>query len=823
MSNRLTFNPASSDRQRLTRVIAKCVVLLIAALAFGRPSVAVGEPADLPGTGGTGGKGGGGGTAGSAAAGKGGSSTAGGTSADGGSVGGPEVSTETEMTRNLVLAMTKRFVADAEALSGACNGKSPPASCQKYCPKDDAGHHTLGLCALTDRLLAASAALTDGVGVAAAFKSALPPTAGVLDSPPQSGAQSLSIPGVASDFAAVALQGLAKLVADRAKQEAIAWFLDRLGQSLCQDAEIATYWLPAVCTLADEEHRLGRYGAGAAVLDALRQSVLADARGWPGSAAGLGVGALFLADASEIERADPKQPREKNSDPTHCDASKERDLCGALARIRSATGTHVTALLDGDQALTVLAALGRDYHAANQKQGGGLFSRGLEASACALGFPLAFTGYEQAATLLGPLREQAAGLAALVSVPGCETLTVTVSAQPPTSESTALDHIAAYIRLSEPIRQGHDFAASYRKLSDALAEYTAAIKAAQGALSPLSSLPPPKFDGASPEAMAEGIDAYFTNLGRALGNQAYKRVVVAVLGVADATAALGSSGVGVLRATTESNPVAPGLCEGKCDKKDIFAAFEQADKNLASLKRALADIRKVVNGEWSHVLPTVLTRFTQRGGLSAHAEAGVTATRKKLARHADALLALLQAKDGDAAARALDSIADPPGGWRTKSRAGTKTFAVVAHPGIYTALEWRYGQYGASLERGKPGYVQAPSPAMPVGLELAFGCGNASHGLFFPLLDPLAFLQYDASKDARLPGASFKTALSPGVGYRVSIGHSPFNVMPLLVYRPAFRAWKSELDARGADALQLGILFSVDVTLYGSTNGDDDQ
>jgi hypothetical protein len=164
---------------------------------------------------------------------------------------------------------------------------------------------------------------------------------------------------------------------------------------------------------------------------------------------------------------------------------------------------------------------------------------------------------------------------------------------------------------------------------------------------------------------------------------------------------------------------------------------------------------------------------------------------------------------------ALDAVAAPPGGWRNKSEPGTFTFSVTAHPGLFGGAELRWGPYGATHERGGV-YGQLPTLAMPIGLEFAWGKEwdwPAPFAIFVPLVDPLAFLDYDVGK-GRLPAPSLKTALSPGIGLRFGFEGTPFSLMPMVVYRPGLRLWKPEVGGNGADALQIGLIGSVDVTLF---------
>ena len=178
------------------------------------------------------------------------------------------------------------------------------------------------------------------------------------------------------------------------------------------------------------------------------------------------------------------------------------------------------------------------------------------------------------------------------------------------------------------------------------------------------------------------------------------------------------------------------------------------------------------------------------------------------------LVAILTAKTGDDMAKAIGSFADPPGGWRTKQRQETHMLSITAEAGWYGGAEWRFGNYGVVKEHGRPIYAQPPTLALPVGLEYTYGAPHGSVGVFFPILDPAAFLTYDASHGARLPGPSVFTALSPGVAFKWGVQSTPFSVLPFFIVRPGFRQWKPDADGFGATALQAGLLLGVDVTLF---------
>ena len=67
------------------------------------------------------------------------------------------------------------------------------------------------------------------------------------------------------------------------------------------------------------------------------------------------------------------------------------------------------------------------------------------------------------------------------------------------------------------------------------------------------------------------------------------------------------------------------------------------------------------------------------------------------------MVAIASAKDADEMAKTLDSIADPPGGWRLKRRKSRRTLSISAHAGFYGGMELRWGSYGAIQEAGQPG------------------------------------------------------------------------------------------------------------------------
>lgn len=182
--------------------------------------------------------------------------------------------------------------------------------------------------------------------------------------------------------------------------------------------------------------------------------------------------------------------------------------------------------------------------------------------------------------------------------------------------------------------------------------------------------------------------------------------------------------------------------------------------------------------------------------------------------------AVLEAEDTKDVAVALEKTASPPGGWRRKQLPGSFTLALGSHVGLFSAMEWRVGQYGVVRERGHL-HAQAPTLAVPLGFDIAWGLGRRSRaarhdsvGLFVPLIDPAAFLQYDISEGGRLPGPRPLTVFSPGLMFRWGIFKTPITLLAGYVYRPRLRTWEATVNEPGADAHQLGVALAVDATIW---------
>lgn len=615
------------------------------------------------------------------------------------------------------------------------------------------------------------------------------------------------------EIAATFLQGLAKLIADRGKTEAVGWILDNLGRDLCgkndtemslAQREIGAYWLPSVCALARGQ-RLSGYGGGGAMLEGLRRAIESDMEHWPGAAASLPVAELYFSDVPDKERP---------GSVVECDLASfaSSPACTAIVAVRSATRSGVTDMLKGRDPLVALRDLSTAYAQANADAATVSYvSIKLQLAACALGLPedlrQSHDGLETYFGSRAGERAHAGVLAGLVSVPACFEI---VKAPATPARAIQLPRLDTQWRLEAKIAISVTEARLQLKvLADAIQELKAARDALEKASDKLLTLPAPALPNATNGAsVLETLTAYQAGVANGILGPQQLRLLRAVIGVADAGAAAGQGSLGALFSVCDLNLAQDGYAGsiGKVCKQGVT----DAQKRLRDLRRYITVASEVASGDWSKVSLSVLAAAR----VATPAAFGSSPTNDKLLRHIGLLVAIVSARDSDGVARALDQAAAPVGSWRGKGVPGATTLSIVSHPGLFGAVEWRHGTYGADFEDWAP-HGQAPTLAMPVGFEVAWGtsCCVSPVGLFLPLIDPAAFLQYDAERDGKLPGASIKTALSPGLGLRLGFAGSPFSLIPQVVYRPGFRQWESKFSGTGADAIQLGLMLSVDVTL----------
>ncbi len=685
---------------------------------------------------------------------------------------------DTPTNRLRAVASALRTFCEASAPGGAVDeaGKSPTIEavafktaaedaqkvlCAEYCDSRGAKASHLNVCAFRREPLAAAAVLANSAAVGEVLgelrdkiekykRTAV--TTSQKESPFRwlivtrtelhSGIPGLS-PDAAVDALVVALQGLAKLVADRAKREAIGWALDNLATDVC-GGEVKKAWLPALCNLATAQ-RLSAYGAGAALIDAVRGAIQSDVVGWPAAAASLVAGKLYSAQLKV----------------TTCESSSNE--CKALDEVRAATGRLVAAALAGDALSTSLAGFGESLSLANGRPT--KRDQLTQVVACAAMVPDVI---DRTARALPDSDDAAvtaeAALLVTATTRPCRPLLSSLGVKAPGESIKLLRWLIAW----DATVQSTASAISVRVEAVRRAAETARVALA-AAKKRLSGLP-----GDASEAVR----------------------VAALTDVAVAVSASTRSAVDAFQLVVDVCNIAKCKIEVGSLAPVAAAASQLVEASSAMLTR-----------RWSLAL-TAIASFTEKYGASTEG--------KTLTRWVPTISAILTAKDGDAVASALEDVVAPVGSWRSKNEPGALTASITAHPGFGAGLEVRYGQYGVVRERGLPIYGQAPTLTFPIGFELAKGyaSGSTPRAWFLSILDPAAFLAYDASRDGKLPAARLLTAVAPGFGVRFGIRDTPFSVLPYFVYRPGFRSTETGAFSTGADAFQLMVLLSVDVTLF---------
>jgi hypothetical protein len=665
----------------------------------------------------------------------------------------------------------------------------------------------------------------------------------------------------------VALAGLEKFVVDRAKQEGLAWALDELGAELCTDANIPTevayelnhQWLRSFCALARGD-RLAGYGSGDATLALLQSAVESDVRDIPGVTVGTVLAGMYLTDRAQNA---PSQGRSPYLDPAQlrtCANEKTPATADCLVAQgwRDDTRTTFRALLAGKDPLVALDGLGRELAAGNVTTApvklpdgtvtkGSLRSAEIEVLACALSLPRSLRSVEGfAAGARSP--EAVAFAAAMTGAPACWTMVGRGYAFDAVDKSrgtlfdksagrllglddttrieritTAFDVYGSLDTSVEGVREqlGH-VAAGAERSSDALKDLA---EAHELTLEIYRRASPGTDDDGKEDAKKEvSTDE---ELRKAIENElgAASALLTANLDVLDASVAIADITV---RAVDDlyARRLVVGACErwivvgnaAGCTADGLFLAadapdFDAVDDVIGRVEQVSSTLRALVAGDYAEAMPALWRAVSEHLCTDQACRTKVD----RVSGYAGGAAALVEADDGDDAARALHSVFDPPGGWRQKSAPKNRMWSITAHPAIRGGVEWRRGAYGLRYESWAA-YGAPPALALPIGAELAFGTGKggvSSFTLFAPLIDPVGFGQYDPAQEGAAPRLA--TALSPGFGARLGFGRSPFGLLGLATWRPQLRAPVGS-SGTAADALQLTLGVTVDVTLLRLTS-----
>lgn len=650
----------------------------------------------------------------------------------------------------------------------------------------------------------------------------------------------------------VALAALARVIEDRAKREGLVWFLERMHENVCKDgptnkqkttAEIKKYWLKNMCSLAERRSEFMQYGGGAELLRAFQGAIASDVKMWPGAAAGLSTATLYLKGLNLTPQlTSPLDCHgQERQEATTC--STEELVCHSLTALRQSTAKMTGDLLAGVNVGVALDEYAAAINALNRNQST-FFNAKFQAAACAASIPLGFQQYEAEVDEIGLNRFDATKallLGALTRSPACFAITgkgwstteckvfdvkngqsTTVCDQTAKLYSEIETHPGRIERLTTILRWADELDTPARTIAGRWSVLRDTTKIFANAFEQMQKdvheppPTPPKFDvGAVNDAKTfkeaiAAVQAYTESTSRIFQQSKHVKFLQSSAALAHAGVDFGVAVMAAGKTITSSN-LLPGLCpQGRCP--DSFNGFGEGLEVLVKLSNQLDTIEGALVGDWGNVVPRVIAEIRADVGAACNNDAGCVALASHLSRYAGVFTALATNPDPEATARTLDAAAMPIGGWRRKLVPGATTVSIAAFPGFAMALEGRWGQYGATYERLSDLHFASPTLTLPVGIDMSWG-GKCSH-VFFSLLDPAAYLQYDGENQDRLPGAQLITALAPGVSWRITPFDAPLSINPFLMLRPNLRAWESGLSSPAAHALQLGLNVSLDVTLF---------
>jgi hypothetical protein len=575
---------------------------------------------------------------------------------------------------------------------------------------------------------------------------------------------------------------------------------------------------PNLCQLAGR-HQLWEYGAGAALWQSLQTAAADDLKGLPGMATGLLSLSLLVDPKAAIGCEEKEQPPAGESATQKADREAKEKTCVFANTLRKKTAARTLEILRGDLPTVVLDHWSQDLENLTPSGANTKLYDGVQCAAAIPRFIEAWDGKFREANLDKVAAPLIAAAFLDLATGRCKNLLATlpqITINPQgfkrsdlrTGLSTLSSPVKGAGTVAAPVEKLSallDFAktqtftdasnleASLRRFREAVLRFEQAGKAASAtfALQPNVTVNA----DAKPEAVGAVVDALTKNLRGAPGGEKAD----AAFGLADATLEL------AVHVSAFMGKVSPGN-----------ANVAELQVLLERLRKGIAIGRAAVKGEWAAVVNQTLVLLEELDASQWLAgESKIGGHLRGRGKDLATLVAIASAKDGDEMAKALDALADPPGGWRTKRKKYQDTVSLTAHAGFYVAGELRYGAYGAVVEGGRTLYGQPPTLALPFGLEYSRGleCGCTSVNVFLSALDPAGYLGYDANS-GKVTGASLLTAVAPGLEVSFALGDSPFNLGPFFMFRPGYRQLEPNATSFGAHAMQLGALLSVDVTLF---------
>ncbi|MBK8252755.1 MAG: hypothetical protein IPK82_08820 [Polyangiaceae bacterium] len=607
--------------------------------------------------------------------------------------------------------------------------------------------------------------------------------------------------------------------------------------------EVRTYWLPTTCRLAKDRMDYVQYGGGASLVRALQGAVSTDVRGWPSQMAGFGVGSVYFLTGTEEKDKSQRQLKDMFECGT---AAADDKLCTPTLEIRKATAKLVGQIQTGVDPTAAMYAFSAEVNRLNvnpvSPEKGTLHNIPFETAACLVSLPRVFQslGEQVRATTEGKIEEVEALLyTGLVGAPACFTITGngydrdscpgfkpgtnadTLCTQTPTlhrvlDRGEKLERLTTLVRWYATAGPSTDrILVQWENVRTAWENFYAAAETLRKSGGGVAFVPP-EFDSSqvnNAKTFAEvmkAFDAYMKDAARAAQQTSQVKLLQAGAALARASLEFGVILTDSLGKITQPQ-FYPGL---GLESTPVSEVFKITSVRLSEMVRYVATAESALNQDWGAVVASIVASVRTVVESRCKADDQCKQLVERLSRYSGLFSALISERDPDKVAEALDAAAMPLGGWRQKQIPESRSLTITSFAGMGTGMEWRWGQYGVTREGGRNVYWAPPTLQLPVGIDYAHGYKGGSWGIFIPLIDPAAYLNYDPDKQGRLPGAQLVTVLAPGLAGRVSLGETPFALTVYAIFRPALRAWESDVTSPGANALQLGASLSVDVTLF---------
>lgn len=248
----------------------------------------------------------------------------------------------------------------------------------------------------------------------------------------------------------------------------------------------------------------------------------------------------------------------------------------------------------------------------------------------------------------------------------------------------------------------------------------------------------------------------------------------------------------------------------------VFAQVAEIGKGLATKEYGM-----VLNGSTALLQSACSIVKLDDSARNQPANTQVLTAISKLAVFGSFMTNILTAKSAEDVQNALAEII-PKDQYKLKNTYHTVSVSLSTYPGLFFGGESikKYNVAGGVADQTTSYKSRSLSASlyMPIGVDIALGCGPSSVGLFFQAFDLGAVLNYrlnnnDSTVQAS-PNISWQQLVSPGVSFFYQIDKTPIVIAAGVNYTPGLRKIQQGGVSYDANALRYGISLTVDVTAF---------